>query len=52
MIFSGCQNPRFQDFKAKSDRLLYKATALDESAHPSAEQPINEGAAFLPTLVP
>ena len=29
--------------KLKSDRLLYKATALDESAHPSAEQPTNEG---------
>jgi hypothetical protein len=29
--------------KLKSDRLLYRATALDESAHPSAEQPTNEG---------
>ena len=28
--------------KLKSDRLLYKATALDESAPSSAEQPINE----------
>ena len=27
----------------KSDRLLYKATALDEPAHPSAEQPTNVG---------
>lgn len=29
--------------KMKSDRLLYKATALDESANSSAEQPINQG---------
>lgn len=29
--------------KMKSDRLLYKATALDEPANSSAEQPINEG---------
>lgn len=29
--------------KLKSDRLLYKATALDEPANSSAEQPTNEG---------
>lgn len=29
--------------KMKSDRLLYKATALDESVNSSAEQPINKG---------
>ena len=29
--------------KLKSDRLLYKATALDETAIPSAEQPTNTG---------
>ena len=29
--------------KLKTDRLLYKATALDESATPSAEQSINDG---------
>ncbi len=29
--------------KMKSDRLLYKATALDDSANSSAEQPINQG---------
>ncbi len=29
--------------KIKSDRLLYKATALDRSANLSAEQPANEG---------
>ena len=29
--------------KLKSDRLLYKATALDEPANSSAGQPINEG---------
>lgn len=29
--------------KMKSDRLLYKATALDESANSSAGQPINQG---------
>lgn len=29
--------------KVKSDRLLYKATALDGPAHPSAGQPTNEG---------
>lgn len=29
--------------KVKSGRLLYKATALDEPAHPSAGQPTNEG---------
>ena len=29
--------------KMKSDKLLYKATALDESANSSAEQPVNKG---------
>ena len=28
-------------YKLKSDKLLYKATALDESANSSAEQPVN-----------
>lgn len=32
--------------KVKSDRLLYKATALDEPAHSSAEQPTNEGSSL------
>lgn len=29
--------------KMKSDKLLYKATALDESTNSSAEQPVNKG---------
>ncbi len=32
--------------KVKSDRLLYKATALDEPAHSPAEQPTNEGSSL------